>query len=109
VLWAGRGVSAALSAGARLTWRPVTAVLDPTVYYTENRAFDLAPDTGRGINRGGLWRWTATTPAGAWGFPSSGSGVSASFAVSRELNRNFEVLDDFTNAMLDLRVAWRWR
>jgi len=53
-LWAGRGVSTAVSAGARLTWGPVTAVLDPTAYYSQNRAFDLAPETGRGVDRSGL-------------------------------------------------------
>jgi hypothetical protein len=54
VLWAGRGVSFALSAGARVRWGPLSAVLDPTFAYAQNRSFDLAPETGRGINRGGL-------------------------------------------------------
>jgi len=54
VLWAGRGISAVLSGGARLTWGPVTAVLDPAAYYSQNRAFDQAPESGKGVNRGGL-------------------------------------------------------
>ena len=56
-LWAGRGASFALSAGARLAWGPLTAVLDPALRWTQNRAFALAPDSGLGIDRAGLSRY----------------------------------------------------
>jgi hypothetical protein len=50
-LWGGRGLSAALTTGVQLSWGPLTATFDPTVAYAQNRDFDLAPDTGRGIDR----------------------------------------------------------
>ena len=53
-LWAGRGASTALNAGARLRWGPLTAVVDPTVYYAQNRDFDVAPTGGKGVNRADL-------------------------------------------------------
>ena len=56
-LWAGRGGTAGISAGARLRWGPLTAVLDPIVSQDQNRTFVLPPDAGRGINRGGLSRY----------------------------------------------------
>ena len=56
-LWAGRGGTVGLSAGARLRWGPVTAVLDPTVSWDQNRTFTLPPDTGLGIARPGLSRY----------------------------------------------------
>lgn len=53
-LWAGRGFSADAYAGIRVTWGPLTAVLDPAVSFAQNRSFDQAPDSARGVNRGGL-------------------------------------------------------
>ncbi len=43
-LWAGRGSSAALELGASFRYGPLTATLDPTVAYQENRAFTFVPD-----------------------------------------------------------------
>jgi hypothetical protein len=53
-LWAGRGGTLGLSGGVRLRWGPVTAVLDPTVAWSQNRTFTLPPDSGPGISRTGL-------------------------------------------------------
>ena len=55
-LWAGRGGTLGLSAGARFSWGPLTAVLDPTVSWDQNRTFILPPDSGLGIARPGLSR-----------------------------------------------------
>src|SRR5207249_1804239 len=44
-LWAGRGISATVSAGGQVRWGPVTARLYPSLVYAENRAFPLAPLT----------------------------------------------------------------
>jgi hypothetical protein len=49
-LWAGRGLSTRLTAGAVLRWGPVTAVAAPEVVYQQNREFDTwegeVPPTG---------------------------------------------------------------
>lgn len=42
-LWAGKGGSAALSAGVQVKWGPVTGTLYPTVYASQNDDFPLAP------------------------------------------------------------------
>jgi len=68
-LWAGRGASVALSLGARLRWGPVTAVLDPTFTWAQNRDFDLAPDSGIGVNRGGLSRFAYAWAGGGIDWP----------------------------------------
>lgn len=44
-LWAGKGVSAELRAGAVATWGPLTATLYPTVYSAANADFTTAPVT----------------------------------------------------------------
>jgi hypothetical protein len=53
-MWDGRGETVALSGGARVRWGPLTAVLDPTVIWDQNRDFVLPPDSGLRINRAGL-------------------------------------------------------
>lgn len=42
-LWAGRGASGSLSGGAQLRAGPLTGTLYPTVYWAQNRDFELAP------------------------------------------------------------------
>ncbi len=42
-LWAGRGVSTAFSAGAEVRWGVLSAALQPTLAYQQNRAFQMAP------------------------------------------------------------------
>ncbi|MBI4500116.1 MAG: hypothetical protein HY700_03045 [Gemmatimonadetes bacterium] len=44
-LWAGRGISGAVSAGGTLQLGPLNAILYPTFWSTQNRAFPLAPVT----------------------------------------------------------------
>lgn len=50
VLWAGRGASAAASAGLELRFGPVTAGAYPTVAVHQNREFDLAPVQQSGLS-----------------------------------------------------------
>ncbi|MSR05542.1 MAG: hypothetical protein EXR93_00510 [Gemmatimonadetes bacterium] len=50
VLWAGRGLSGVLSAGARLRAGPVTATVYPAVTFAQNQRFDLAPVTYPGLS-----------------------------------------------------------
>ncbi len=40
-VWAGKGVTTAVSGGAEVRWSFVTATFFPTVYYAQNRAFPL--------------------------------------------------------------------
>ena len=42
-LWSGKGLSGTLTGGASATWGPVTATFYPTVYFSQNRDFVLAP------------------------------------------------------------------
>src|SRR5262249_20079399 len=42
VAWAGRGVSAIVSAGGEVRWGPLTGRLYPSFVYAENRDFNLA-------------------------------------------------------------------
>ena len=44
-LWSGKGLSGTLTGGASATWGPVTATFYPTVYFSQNRDFVLAPIT----------------------------------------------------------------
>ncbi len=48
-LWAGKGLSAIISAGLDLRWGPLSARLQPELTYSENRSFPLA--TGPGTSR----------------------------------------------------------
>jgi hypothetical protein len=48
-VWQGRGITTALDGGATLRWRPVTLQVRPTVVYTQNRSFPLAPVTVSGM------------------------------------------------------------
>lgn len=43
VVWAGKGLTGAISAGAEVRWGFLSATAYPTVYWSENRAFELAP------------------------------------------------------------------
>ncbi|HUF76324.1 MAG TPA: hypothetical protein VMM35_08600, partial [Longimicrobiales bacterium] len=43
VVWQGRGLTTALDVGAALQWRAVTVELRPTVLFTQNTSFELAP------------------------------------------------------------------
>ena len=45
-MWAGRGLSTQLTAGAALRAGPLRAQLVPTVWWSENRSFDMAPLRG---------------------------------------------------------------
>jgi hypothetical protein len=53
LLWSGRGMSQLLTAGAHVRWGPVSAALAPEVTWSENRAFDLAPNGQAGNLRFG--------------------------------------------------------
>ena len=44
-VWQGKGLTTALEAGARVLWRGLAITLQPTLLYTQNRAFELAPVT----------------------------------------------------------------
>lgn len=48
-IWAGRGVTAAVSAGAALQWGPLSLVVQPTAFWTENRAFDIRANGLTGV------------------------------------------------------------
>jgi hypothetical protein len=52
-VWAGRGVTSALQAGAVVRVGPLTVQLAPTVFRAENRPFDLAPT---GVPGEGMYR-----------------------------------------------------
>jgi hypothetical protein len=47
-VWAGRGLTASLQAGAGLRWGPLTVTVAPLVFWTENRAFPLMPNGREG-------------------------------------------------------------
>ena len=47
-VWQGRGLTAALDAGGTLRWGPLTVEVRPTLVYTQNRAFPLAPVSAPG-------------------------------------------------------------
>jgi hypothetical protein len=49
VLWAGRGMNAALTAGAQFRWGPLSAAIAPVAAWQSNADFDtrLRPDTAR--------------------------------------------------------------
>jgi len=49
-LWAGRGASAALVAGTRLTWGPLSATLMVQENYAQNRDFPLWPPNAPGYS-----------------------------------------------------------
>jgi hypothetical protein len=40
-VWAGRGLTASASGGAAFRWGPLSATLDPIVFWTQNQAFPL--------------------------------------------------------------------
>src|SRR5438445_6880257 len=42
-LWAGRGVSTSIAAGAQISWGPLSGRLYPTLVYEQNRDFQVAP------------------------------------------------------------------
>lgn len=44
-LWAGRGLSTALSAGAELRWGPLSAAIAPQLIYQQNRDFEMVDTT----------------------------------------------------------------
>ena len=50
-LWQGKGSTVALDAGATWGWRGLTATLHPTVFYTQNAGFELAPVSTREMPR----------------------------------------------------------
>ena len=50
-VWVGRGVTAAVDAGATLRWGRTTLTVHPTLAFAQNRAFELAPVTRPGGNR----------------------------------------------------------
>ena len=43
VVWQGRGLTTALDAGASVNWRALTVSIRPTLLYTRNSSFELAP------------------------------------------------------------------
>jgi hypothetical protein len=43
VVWQGKGLTTALDAGASVTWRALTVSVRPTLLYTQNSSFELAP------------------------------------------------------------------
>jgi hypothetical protein len=46
VVWQGRGVTTALDAGVTATWMGLTVAIRPTLLYTHNSSFELAPVSG---------------------------------------------------------------
>ena len=48
-LWQGKGLTSALDLGATATWQGLTVTLHPTMRYTQNSSFDLAPVTVSGM------------------------------------------------------------
>ena len=43
VVWQGRGLTTALDAGVSVNWRALTVSMRPTLLYTRNSSFELAP------------------------------------------------------------------
>ncbi len=48
-LWQGKGLTSALDLGATARWSGLTVTLNPTLLYTQNRSFELAPVTVLGM------------------------------------------------------------
>lgn len=57
-LWAGRGVSTLLTAGARVRWRFLTVTAAPSFTYSQNRAFSLAPPAYTADRSAYAYPWT---------------------------------------------------
>src|SRR5205809_3316445 len=49
-VWVGRGLTAAVTAGASARWGPLEVTLAPTMFWAENRSFPLLP-TGDSISQ----------------------------------------------------------
>ena len=47
-VWAGRGLTTAVQAGAGLRWGPLTVIAAPIVFWTENRSFPLLANAREG-------------------------------------------------------------
>lgn len=64
VLWSGRGLNAAFTAGARFRWGPFSAAVAPVVAWQENADFDirLQPDPARSEFASGTWARTIDNP-----------------------------------------------
>jgi hypothetical protein len=54
-VWAGRGLTGSLQGGFAAAWGPVSLVVNPIVFSTQNRAFELQPngESGDGVFRNG--------------------------------------------------------
>lgn len=48
-VWQGKGLTTALDMGAMASWRALSVTLQPTLIYTQNAAFELAPVTLAGM------------------------------------------------------------
>jgi hypothetical protein len=56
-VWQGKGLTTAVDAGAALNWRAVTVTLNPTLIFTGNARFELAPVALPGVPPYGYpWR-----------------------------------------------------
>lgn len=52
-VWAGRGLTASISAGAAMRWGPVSLTLRPIAFWSQNQAFGLHDNGRTGVERFG--------------------------------------------------------
>jgi hypothetical protein len=82
-LWAGQGASTLITAGVRLAFGPLRAVLAPQLVYAENRDWDVRDTT--------LW-WSPTPPPGREGRAYASSWYQGRFSIDLPLRFGGESL-----------------